>query len=358
MFSSLEEYKKESYDDSERQMLQAMNQWLGDSEAKCRQKWQAAMTDILHQAAAVQQQAKQAGKSLPCRYLTCSLLYSSIYLEKPQVRVEFFGDEAWYSHAPWLTASIDVSELLVHWTPFVQQALAREGWIARYYSAAAIQRLFPKTIEKVVYLLTRHWHYWARELLLQGKLAELERPENFELSLGQYRGWQEPLYRTVPVQDIFLHGAKSLVAVDFRRCIYRGREIRQEDLTEARFWECRWETVQLEQVNLTDALFVGCRFYHVTFTDCYLAAVRFEDCQFYNCTFTGCNANPESKALPLVRLYPGARWQQCQWKKCVFDRCDLQWARFSDDWQDEVTLRECQLEQAGFIQVEQEAEDD
>ena len=66
----------------------------------------------------------------------------------------------------------------------------------------------------------------------------------------------------------------------------------------------------------------------------------------------------ESKALPLVRLYPGARWQQCQWKKCVFDRCDLQWARFSDDWQDEVTLRECQLEQAGFIQVEQEAEDD
>ncbi|SFT53478.1 Pentapeptide repeat-containing protein [Selenomonas sp. GACV-9] len=358
MFSSLDEYKQEYYADRERGLLQKLNMWLGDSKAERRQEWLRAMTDILQQAIAVQQQAQQAGQSLSCRYLTCSLLYISIYQGQPVIRVEFFGDADSYPHAPWLTAAIDVKGLLTLWTPFEQQVLDKQRWLARYYAPAEIRRLFPQTIEKMVYLLACHWRYWVRELLLQGAMTGLAKSEGFALTLGQYRGWQEPVYTAKPPQDLLLHGARSLAGVDFVKGIYRGQTIRQDDWSETRFWDCCWERVQLEQVNLADALFVNCRFYGVAFTDCCLAGARFVSCAFYTCTFTACDANPESQALPATRLYQGACWQACKWQHCVFDRCDLQRMRVSDDWQENVTLRDCKTGQAGFMQIEQEADDD
>ena len=354
MFSSLDEYEKEYYAAAEVKLLQDFNHWLGVNEEESKIKWLAAMEDILHKAAQAQTKLKEEGQCVNCRYLQCSFLYVSLYQDKPVFQVEIYDEQ----QEPWLMSWLDTSDMLAIWKPFTEKALAKNNWISRYYSAAAICSLFPQTMEKVLYLLSRHWHYWAGDLVLRGGFHDLRLSAQFQMMVGQYRGWQEPIYTINPSQDIYLHGGKSLIATDFYRAVYRAKPICHEDVTEARFWDCKWEAIQLQDVNFADAIFVKCRFYQVDFTDCCLAGARFTDCKFVGCNFQSCDGNPESDKLPDTKIYKGVGWQDCHWENCIFDHCDLSHARLSDDIEDYVTLYCCQVESSDFQHMGQEAVND
>lgn len=352
MFSSFDEYKKEYYADAEVKLLQDFNHWLGTNEDEQKGKWLAAMRDILHKAAQAQSKLEEKGRCVHCRYLQCSFLYVSFYQDKPVFQVELYDDNR---QEPWLVSWLDVHDILAVWKPFKEKALAKEGWISRYYSESVIGSLFPQTIEKVLYLILCHWHYWTGDLILQGDFRDLRLSEKFQMTVGQYRGWQEPIYTINPPQDIYLHGGKSLLATDFYRTVYRAKTIVHEDVTEARFWDCKWETIPLQDVNFTDVIFVKCRFYRVDFTDCCFVGARFADCTFVGCNFRNCDGNPESGKLPDTKIYKGVSWHNCHWENCTFDHCDLSYARLSEDIEEHINLRCCQVESSDFQHIKQEA---
>ena len=48
-------------------------------------------------------------------------------------------------------------------------------------------------------------------------------------------------------------------------------------------------------------------------------------------------------------------WHNCHWENSTFDHCDLSYARLSEDIEEHINLRCCQVESSDFQHIKQEA---
>lgn len=324
MFRNITEYDAKYYRESERAYISTLNQHMVDADRSFCESLVKSMGEILDMACQVQDKAnKEIGVILPCQYMRLSFLHITTFIGQydPCFMVEFFADDG---DNPWAKARIRATDVLGDWQTFAKQAYRKDLWYARYYNPDAIQSLLVQTQQKLLFLWLNRARYWMRELEDTPEFQKLSVTDDFQVTVGVYRDWQEPIFRLRTNLDLLDAQGTSLAGAFFVAKKYRDVVIEEIDAEPAEFINCRFEKVTFKESNLCDCRFKNCKFYGVLFQDCKFAGASFEKSVFAACKFQNCDFNPDSEAMNAYKLYRGANFNGNKMQKCSFVDCDLQ----------------------------------
>ena len=324
MFYNINIYKDEYYGEIEERYIQDVSGKLTNQDSKYCKSWVKVMSNIFEMTCRVQEKSnKEIGVIPPCCYLRLSFLHTSALLveQEPCFMVEFFADDG---DNPWAKARIKATDVLGDWQTFAGQAYRKDLWYARYYDPDVIQSLLVQTQQKILYIWLNRARYWMRELEDTPEFRKLLVTEEFQITVGAYRDWQEPIFRLRTDVDLLDAQGESLAGAFFVAKRYRDVVIEEIDAETAEFIDCRLEKVTFKDTNLCDCRFRNCRFYGVTFQDCKLAGASFEKSLLAACEFQNCDFNPDSEAMDANKLYRGVSFTGNKMQKCSFVACDFQ----------------------------------
>lgn len=333
LFTTLEEYRQERYEELETKLLEDMGRHLGKNFAGLRADFFSRMDKAI---AAAQQ--TQAELNLPCGYISLSLLRTSLLRASPEWQIDFY-DREWVYGEPWQRERFAAKELFAHWEEFCREALDDRYFVRSRLQSTAIKTLLGGTVEKLLYLYMGVAKYFFRPFTVAADLPNLEKlgkAPDFFLTGGEYLDWQERLYGERPPIDLLdIPSNEDVTFRDFRGQIFSQGELTGQNMAHCRFRACEFREFNFSEVSLADAWLSDCRFSKVNFSRVNLTGTLFSDCNFKDCHFTQCRAVPETDEY----FAPG-EFCQSKLRRVVIEGGDLSHFCLRDSWGEDVTIKE------------------
>ena len=322
MYKDISEYRIDYYMEIEKKFLISSDEQMVNKEESSSAVWVNNMRNIFDKACQVQEKLKKEKDIITyCKYIRLSFLHIATFLKEcePCFMVEFFADDG---DKPWAKTRIPAMDVLGDWQSFVKQAYRKDLWYARYYNPGEIQALLVQTQQKLLFLWLNRAKYWMRDLEDAPEFRRLWVTNEFQMTVGVYRDWQEPIFRLRTDVDLLEANGKTIAGGIFVGEQYREVVLENIDAEPAEFINCYFKAVTFQGGNFADCRFRNCRFYEVTFQRCKFAGVSFEECYWAGCEFMDCDFNPDSEALDPTKLYRGASLRRNKMRKCSLTDSD------------------------------------
>lgn len=265
----------------------------------------------------IQQIAKmQKVQSIPAGQIAISVLRTSIWEGKPRIRFDCYdeGKEAGRNLA---YKYMDAEFLTIEWENFRNslEQMAKVGGYERYIKTAQIEQYMSRTIKRLIMLFVMNFKYYFADADCLKHFDEMEKAEGFLISAGEYMDWQKILFASVPEIDIIANPNNyPLIFQKIKEKIYRHKEFKDMDLTQARFIECEFSKCSFENVILNDVCFESCLFRNVKMKSGSMYGATFIDCVFQNADMEGMQKEwkaDETHPVRLKDIYREVRYIGC-----------------------------------------------
>jgi len=191
MYKYINEYCIDYYNRIEKKILINNDKQMKNKEDLSSKIWLGYMRNIIDIACRVQDKSQKEKGIIPyCNYIRLSFLHTATFFKiyKPCFMVEFFADDG---NKSWAISEIRADDVLGDWQTFAEQAYRKDLWYARYYNPDAIQSLLVQTQQKLLFLWLNRARYWMRELEDTPEFQKLSVTDDFQVTVGVYRDWQE-----------------------------------------------------------------------------------------------------------------------------------------------------------------------
>lgn len=261
-----------------------------------------------HETAVAKQQEEE--RLPPVAYMTFSALYTSVYFQRPQMRLDFY-DAAWIFGEPLYTAYLDLPWLFARWdahrTSLDQAARAYSSRV----SARHIQQSLWRSVRALTYLAAQRMKYWSAAILSEVPFSTMKRESSFYVTCGEYQDWQETVYALLPPIDLFDHKSlDSLRQRDYAQLDCKGRALCDLDLRGSRFRRCSFEDTVFERMELSDCLFEDCIFQRTVFRDTKMLGITAKNTAFSNISFASVEGGVGS--IPPRGIFKAAEFVGCK----------------------------------------------
>lgn len=275
----------------------------------------------------------QKGKNWPAiSYASLSLLYTSVYFKRPQIRFDLY-DEDWTVKEPLFTAYLDVPWLFSFWQEHYNDLQISAKELSSRITSRYIKQSMWGSVRLLAYLIAQHFKYWSHYMVDDEAFDDLNKTSEFYITVGEYINWQDIVYAKLPFIDIFNCNINdSLEQRDFNECVYQHKQFDNLNLTGSRFYKCIFEESSFKNCVLNDCTFVDCHFKHnrldtvqaygITVRHCLLDYNHFQKVNL------GINAQTNVQELPGV--YKVSEFINCSISNLRLDNCCLANTDFPD----------------------------
>ena len=200
--------------------------------------------------------------------LSLSLLYSSVLLGKPVIRVEALPDDGGEAQ---LAGNLSAEWLFPGWEQFRQELVELSKPERRYLRLANLDAFMNETVHMLIQAATPLLRYWLRDGAGEALRARKHAPELL-VSFGEYGGkaeilsWELPYVRLGNVPET--------------------EPETPEDFAYRRFTGQSCHDLDMQGLSFRQAIFEGCRLEGCSFRNCDLRDAVFRKCRFFDCNFS------------------------------------------------------------------------
>lgn len=248
--------------------------------------------------------------------ITISALRTSIWEGEAKIRFDCYdeGNEAGINIA---YQYMDAKFLTVEWDAYRKELerMVKEGGYERYVREAQIECYMSQTISRLVMLFVTNFKYYLCDADYFEHYNDMLKTDVFLITAGEYMDWQKMLFAQVPEIDIIANPSEQpLVFQKISEKKYRNKELKDMDLTQARFVNCEFSKCTFEQMVLNDVRFENCLFRDVKMSSGTMYGATFTDCIFQNTEMEGMQREWTQEAAEPVRLkdiYRDVRFIEC-----------------------------------------------
>lgn len=307
----LVQYEKECYEPAASEFLKTSMEHLIANNEEITNQLAKELDGFMEKIAKMQK-----FQPIPAGQITISVLRTSIWEGEAKIRFDCYdeGKEAGKNIA---YQYMDAEFLTVRWGAFRKELerLAKEGGYERYVREAQIECYMSQTINRLVMLFVTNFKYYLCDADYLEHYNDMLKTEAFLITAGEYLDWQKILFAQVPEIDIIANPKEqSLVFQKINEKKYRKKELKDMDLTQARFVDCEFSKCTFEQVVLNDVRFENCLFRDVKMISGTMYGAAFTNCIFQNTDMDGMQKEWKPKLGEPVRLkeiYREVRFTAC-----------------------------------------------
>lgn len=246
-----------------------------------------------------------------------SLLLSSIESGHPELMYEVYDARMEFGTLLY-AQTFQADWFLADWEEVKQQIkdkIVELKW-QEYLGEEAVKAFFYENINIVLASVAFALKYEFKDFMKYKGAEQLEIIDGFYLSLGEYRGWKNILYRYVESKDILQQGLeKEFSYMKFLECHYREKRLASFKLAHATFEKCVFLNMTFHEVDFRDANFEDCVFRECVFEKCLLNGTEFKQCDMQRVDWI----ENQMRSGPVVDEDGG----QDVFRPTVFDRCIL-----------------------------------
>lgn len=362
----LQEFRESCYVHTTADFLQQVSAYIESHDTQLLQQIQEYLEVFLRAVRKGQERLP-----IPVGSIQISLLKTSILLEKPQLQMDAF-DEMGVLGNRLFSKGFPIPWLTEFWESYKEALMKNVADMKaqRFLSEERIENLMGENVDYLIAFLTGLLKYFfIQEGSKIAGIHDIEKADNFMISLGSYYDRQKMLYAELPEVDIFYNPQEEgLEFVSFHQKIYSRKEFKQLRLYHTRFVECQFVNCSFVETDLSDAYFDNCRFYQTGFENCTAYGSTFKNCIFDRVTITKVDFHYEGEADHRVKdIYKPLDIYDSQLQQVSFQQCNLAYARVEESLVKDMRLEECCIEKStmegnvnehGIFETETEQEDE
>lgn len=229
----------------------------------------------------------------PIKCIQLSLMRYSILGGCPIIRIDAYG-EGGILAGELITGEINISWPSIGLKELKEKLLLEEQKDNCLY-AADVDVLLSKTVDLIEYYFRETLRYeWklVEEIVI---LQEIDKTDDFYVSVGEYMDKQEYMYVERSAIDIFFNEKKeTLIYRTYKDAIYRDKQFNKLELEGARFINCVFDRTVWKYCSLIDCTFENCSFEKSRFEESDMRGCVFVRCTFYKIEHFKIDANAHS----------------------------------------------------------------
>lgn len=309
----LAQYEKDCYEPATQEFIRKTSEYLIANNEQITTQIVKELEGFMEKIARMQKM-----QPIPAGQIAISLLRTSIWEGKPKLRMDCYdqGKEAGTNIA---YQYVEAGFLTTEWENYRKELerTAAEGGYERYIREAQIEQYMSQAIERLAMLFVMNFKYYLSDADYLAHFQEMLVAEGFLITAGEYMDWQKILFAQVPEIDIIANPKEQpLIFQKIREKKYRNKQLKDMDLTLARFVNCEFSKCTFENVILHDVRFVNCLFRDVIMISGSMYGAAFINCVFQNVNMEGMKTEWKDITQP-VRLKDMHR--QVRYIECVMD---------------------------------------
>lgn len=262
--------------------------------------------------------------------LVISIMYTSVYFNKPQLRLDFY-------HEPWVLGEaiyseyMDVEWLFAHWQEHKSSLADSRKNLRTWIHESHLESLYLNSVRILGYVLFTRLKYWIQDLKKSDEFNKLQMKSEFYIFFGEYMDWQKPIFAVLPQIDIFnCNSEDSLRFREFKKCRYNQKNFSELNLSMSSFKECTFENCTFEDVDVSDAVFENCKFSNTNFSNVKMSGVLFLDTQLKDVNFNETIAIPASPNDNNKEMYRNMDFDSCVIENMQLHNCEFVGAFLTD----------------------------
>lgn len=272
----------------------------------------------------------QAVGMAPVVNIVISLLYTSVYFGKPQLRVDFYH-EPWVFGDAFYTEYIDAAWLFTHWqshrTATEEAVKNKRAWIRTTHLDSICQQ----SVSMLGYLAVTRLKYWIQDLKQSTVFHKLHIGSEFYIFFGEYMDWQKPIFGVLPEIDIFnCKTEDSLRFRQFEHCRYSKKQFSELDLSSSLFRDSTFEHCDFANVDLSDTVFENCHFLDTSFSETIIPGALFSNTILRQVNFVNVIADPVGADYEKQDMYRNLDFNSCMLENIKLKDCRFKGAFLTD----------------------------
>lgn len=294
---------------------------------------------------AVQLQKEQ---NLPSpAYLTISLLYTSVYLGKPQLCFELY-DDIWMLGKAIYADTASAEWLFRFWEEHQKKLAEAEAAAGAFVRPSHTKQMEYQSVYILAYLAATRMKYWLAEPEKIEAFKELLKSPQFYITCGEYQGWQNTVAAVLPEIDLFnCDEEESLGLRTFCRCQYENKKFKEIDLCGSRFYDCTFSNCEFTQVLLNDTLFDACTMRGVSFFDSRMLGATLKNTLLQEVCFHRVTAGLDKPDLK--EWYKAVEFIDCSLHNILFEDCQFQECVLNGSIVEGLTIQGGSYQKSGFL---------
>lgn len=279
-------------------------------------------------------------------HITISYLFSELMCGNPQLLFEIYPSIPFMEHSI-VSKSFKAAWVLPEWEQYPNEliSLARKAGIINAVHEPYIRSMSWALGRDLLHVASTYIKTQMIDIPQIKEFQSLKISGNFEITFGEYMGWQRTIFAMRPNVDIFnCESSEDLTFRTFERINYEDKSFNQLDLSDSIFHLCTFKNCKFKDVKFCDARFEGCNFISCQFQDIRLDGASFEAtlfqsnllnsihtncitqcknsvfCGFGSASFYNCNFN---EAKILNSDFSLCNFEVCQVQNCSVENCTL-----------------------------------
>ncbi len=303
----IHEFKTKVYEKSAQNLIVKTDKQIAANENIICQSLFTEVEKQLKRVAVFQQQ-----KILPnVSYMSFSVLYTSVYFKRPQMRLDFYNKD-WTVTEPLYTTYLDIKWLFSYWDYHYHELEKEAKKLDNNITERYIQQTMWQSVRLLTYLLSQRFKYWSYKLTQSMAFDMLGKNEEFFITVGEYLDWQDIVYATLPEIDIFDRNINdSLQQRDFFSQEYEKKIFINLDMSHSRFYNCIFKACTFENCILNDCILETCSFQDVDFINSTLYGITAKHTLWENITFKNSRLGVEENEENLLEIYKPSEFIYC-----------------------------------------------
>ena len=200
-------------------------------------------------------------------HITISYPFSELMCGNPQLLFEVYPDVPFMEHSI-VSESFKATWVLPEWEQYTQElvSLTRKAGMINVVHESYIHSTTWALGRDLLHIVCTYLKTQMIDLPRIKEFQSLKISDNFEITFGEYMGWQRTIFAIRPSIDIF-----NCEPTD--------------DLTFRTFKNYQYENRTFTHLNLSDDIFKLCTFKNCIFIDVMFCDSHFDGCDFISCQF-------------------------------------------------------------------------